>query len=305
VVRRVLPAALLGTPLKARVSKGVPDRTTALPQASFETARFAASSGPASTAGVLRSNFLQEENMMSEIVSYIQGLAVPVERGRGAEAGEPAPTFTSTDQAVTVRSQMAEFSAAVPQSIRPAISNGLLLGQVAADKATESNPDPMAYFSAFNSVMKKIGWQITESGFTQQSISDANAELHKAIIPIVTAIFGPGAAAASIIIKVLEGLESMSQDAPWITVFEQKSNKAKAANFGLSYVDAGAGGGSVAEDRLFLAEGVFKPHAGAVLQVLVVRRDHEERPVPDGPEPADDCNIQRRPPAKSWSVHHR
>jgi hypothetical protein len=181
--------------------------------------------------------------MMSEIVSYIQGLAVPVERGRGAEAGEPAPTFTSTDQAVTVRSQMAEFSAAVPQSIRPAISNGLLLGQVAADKATESNPDPMAYFSAFNSVMKKIGWQITESGFTQQSISDANAELHKAIIPIVTAIFGPGAAAASIIIKVLEGLESMSQDAPWITVFEQKSNKAKAANFGLSYVDAGAGGG--------------------------------------------------------------
>jgi patatin-like phospholipase len=127
--------------------------------------------------------------MMSEIVSYIQGQAVPVERGRGAEAGEPPPTFTSTDQAVTVRSQMAEFSAAVPQSIRPAISNGLLLGQLAADKATESNPDPAAYFSAFNGVMKKIGWQITESGLTQQSISDNNAELHKAVIPIVTAKF--------------------------------------------------------------------------------------------------------------------
>jgi hypothetical protein len=87
----------------------------------------------------------------------------------------------------------------------------------------------VGYFGAFNSVMKKIGWQVTESGLNQQTISDKNAELHKAIIPIVTAIFGPGAAAASIIIKVLEGLESMGQDSPWITVFEQKSNKAKTA----------------------------------------------------------------------------
>jgi hypothetical protein len=188
---------------------------------------------------------------MSEIVSYIEAVPVPVERSRGAEAGEPPPTFTSTDQAITVRSQMAEFSAAVPQSIRPAISNGLLLGQLAADKATENNPDPIAYFDAINSVMRKIGWQVTETALTQQTISDKNAELHKAIIPIVTAIFGPGAAAASIIIKVLEGLESIGQDAPWITVFEQKINKAKVANFGLSYVDAGAGGGASLKTAYF------------------------------------------------------
>src|SRR6202042_1779961 len=118
-------------------------------------------------------------------------------------------------------------------------------GQLAADKATATNADPAAYFGAFNGVMRKIGWQVTSSELAQQAISDQNAELHKAIIPIVTAIFGPGAAAGSIIIAVLKGLQSMDQDAPWITVFEQKSTKVKAANFGLSYVDGGAGGATV------------------------------------------------------------
>lgn len=189
---------------------------------------------------------------MSEIASYIQSLDLPAAPTRGAaDQAEPPPAFTAAHQAVTVGSQMAEFSGAVPQSIRPAISNALLLGQLAADKATAANPDPVAFFGAFNSVMKKIGWQVTSSELNEQTISDKNAELHKAIIPVVTAIFGPGAAAGSIIIAVLKGLESMDQDAPWITVFEQKSNKVKAANFGLSFVDGGAGGGATLKTAYF------------------------------------------------------
>ena len=189
---------------------------------------------------------------MSEIVSYIQSLDLPsAPPSRGPEDQTPPPAFTAAHQAVTVGSQMAEFSSAVPQSIRPAISNGLLLGQLAADKAMHGNPDPVAYFQAFNGVMKKIGWQITASELNEQTISDKNAALHKAIIPIVAAIFGPGAAAGSIIIQVLKGLESMDQDAPWITVFEQKSNRVKAANFGLSYVDSGAGGGATLKTAYF------------------------------------------------------
>ena len=99
--------------------------------------------------------------------------------------------------------------------------------------------------------MKKIGWQVISSGLTQQTISDKNAELHKAIIPIVAAIFGPGATASSIIIAVLKGLQSMDRDAPWITVFQKKSTKVRAANFGLSYVDGGAGGGATLKAAYF------------------------------------------------------
>jgi hypothetical protein len=192
---------------------------------------------------------------MSEIISYIQSLELPPAVRRGPSDKEPPPAFKSVAQAVTVGSQMAEFSSKVPQSIRPAISNGLLLGQLAADKAMAGNPDPMAWFRTFNSVMKRIGWQSTLSELNEQTISDENAALHKAIIPLVTAIFGPGAAASSIIIAVLKGLESMDQDAPWITVFEQKSNKVHAANFGLSYVDSGAEGGATLKTAYFSLQG--------------------------------------------------
>ncbi len=189
---------------------------------------------------------------MSEIASYIRSLDLPTAPTRGAdETPPPPPDFTGEHQAVTIGSQMAEFSKTVPQTIRPAISNALLLGQLAADKATAGNPDPAAYFVAFNSVMKKTGWQVKSSGLSLQNISDKNAALHKAIIPLVSVIFSPSAAAGSIILAVLNGLHSMDQDAPWITVFQKKSARVKAANFGLSYVDGGDGGDATLKAAYF------------------------------------------------------
>jgi hypothetical protein len=192
---------------------------------------------------------------MSDTVAYIASLELPSAPRRGLEGVTQPPAFESVAQALTVGSQMAEFSNKVPQPIRAAVSNGLLLGQLAADKATAGNADPVARFNAFGSVMNKIGWQSTLSELDEQTISDKNAALHEAIIPIVTAVFGPSVAATSIILAVLKGLKSMDQDAPWITVFQQKSNKVSATNFGLSYVDAGEGGGATLKTAYFSLQG--------------------------------------------------
>ncbi len=181
---------------------------------------------------------------MSEIVSFIQSLDLPAAMYRRGAEQEPLPAYNSVAQAVTVGSQMTEFTKDVPQSIRPGISNGLLLGQLAADKASAKNPDPLAWFTTFNTVLRGIGWQSTLSELNEQSISHKNISLSQAIIPIVTEIVGAAAAAGSIIISVLKGLETMDQDAPWITVFERRSNKVSANNFGLSFVEGGAGGGA-------------------------------------------------------------
>lgn len=194
---------------------------------------------------------------MTGIIPYIQALDLPqapLRRG-GLDDQEPPPSFQSVAQAIAVGSQMTEFSSTTPQSLRPAISNGLLLGQLAADKATAGGGDPIAWFTAFNSVMKRIGWQSTLSELNEQTISDRNAAMHKAIIPIVTAIFGPQAAAGSIILSILNGLDSMDQDAPWITLFQRRSNKVAASNFGLSYVDAGEGGGATLKTAYFMLQG--------------------------------------------------
>jgi hypothetical protein len=189
---------------------------------------------------------------MTQMIRYIETLELPEPPARrGAEAQGPPAAFQSGAQALAIGPQLTEFSNKVPQSIRPAISNGLLLGQLAADKATLGLNDPWTWFTTFNTVMGRIGWLPTVSEVNDQVISDKNAELRKAIIPIVTAIFGPAAAASSIILAVLNGLDSMNTDAPWLTVFERKSNNVQAAKFGLSYVDGGDGAGATLKTVYF------------------------------------------------------
>jgi hypothetical protein len=71
------------------------------------------------------------------MIRYIETLELPEPPARrGAEAQGPPAAFQSGAQALAIGPQLTEFSNKVPQSIRPAISNGLLLGQLAADKAT-------------------------------------------------------------------------------------------------------------------------------------------------------------------------
>jgi hypothetical protein len=152
------------------------------------------------------------------------------------------PDFSADQQALVVGPQITEFSAQVPQAVRPVISEGLLLGQLAADKAVGDTGDVYGWYKTFGTVMKKIGWLVTDLDFQEQSTSDNNAEVSKAIIPVVTAMLGPQAAAASIIMAVLKGMDDMQKDTPWITLFMRKSQSFKGAKFQLSYLDAAAGG---------------------------------------------------------------
>ncbi len=184
---------------------------------------------------------------MSKSVSYIHAVDLPTPPPSGRRDDTMAPlaaSFTSGKQALVVNSQLAAFGGEVPLSLRPTISYGLLLGQLAADKASPGNIEPLTWFEKYNEVMGKIGWSVTSVEMSEQEITDKNAELHKAIIPVLTTALGPGVAAGVIILSALKGLEEMNKDSPWLTLFQRKSQTVKGAKFGLTAVDAGADGGA-------------------------------------------------------------
>jgi len=182
---------------------------------------------------------------MSEIVTYIESLDLPAPRSRGPdELAAPPPAFTGDKQGIAIASQLTEFTGRVTEIIRPAVSNSLLLAQLAADEANPGAQDPKAWFATFNTVLGKVGWLPVGGVTTSQQISDRDAELYKAIIPVLAAALGPAAAAGSIIISALKGLQSMNEDSPWITLFQRKSQRAKVAQFGLNYIDGGNDGGA-------------------------------------------------------------
>jgi hypothetical protein len=178
-----------------------------------------------------------------ESINYIQSLELPSPELRGpGEPASPPPRFTGDGQALTIGAGMTEFSKDVPQTLRPAVSDSLLLAQLAADKATAGRDDPWAWFSNYNSVFRKIGWVCDSAEGAAQAFSDINLELHQAIIPLLTAAFGPAVAATSLIITALTQLQTMNKESPWITIFHRKSASVNAAKFGTSYVGLGIDG---------------------------------------------------------------
>lgn len=155
---------------------------------------------------------------------------------------EELPTLPSyesgVEQAVTVGSQISEFSKSVPQDIRANIDNAFLLAQLAANFEIEENGGTtLDWYDKYIEVLQNAGWVIESKGDTVRKIGGSSLNVHNEIIPIISAALAPAAAAASVVLSALKGLDAMNKDQPWITLFDRESQRAMANSFQISYVD--------------------------------------------------------------------
>jgi len=183
----------------------------------------------------------------ASVAAYVDALELPpVYESLGADADAAlGPKFVDAPQAVAVGAQLAEFTAKVPPDLRAAISDSMLLAQLAANKAAEkpgAAADVFAWYDKYIEVLKGIGWTVVDFEQQAQSVSTLNAGVHSAIIPVVTAMLGPTMAAASMVLSVLNGLKEMDQSSKWITLFDRASQHAHGAKFQVSHVDVPDGG---------------------------------------------------------------
>lgn len=176
---------------------------------------------------------------------YVEALSLPEPvarpKARAPEAPE-APEFTGDRQALAIGAQLAEFTENVPLDLRTSIANSTLLAHLAASKVADVNTDVFAWYNKYVEVLVNIGWQVRDLDFRHQTEIRQNLDMHEAIIPVITLALGPAAAAASIVVAILEGLSEMQADTPWITLFSRASQHAKGAKFQMSYIDADAQG---------------------------------------------------------------
>ena len=203
--------------------------------------------------------------------TFIEGLSLEpprVQRFEVNERGEqPSVTFRNDDQAVAVGSQIAEFARNVPAEIRPQISNSILLAQLAANKAVgDTAGTSAAWRESYQNVLFNTGWTFEGSSVGMQEIKENNLEVHKAIIPILTAVLGPAVTATALVTTVLNGLASMNQDTPWITLFNRESRRASVNQFQIGYVQA-PGGAVPRMSTIFFELNV----TGVVTQVLLFK----------------------------------
>jgi hypothetical protein len=68
-----------------------------------------------------------------------------------------------------------------------------------------------------------------------------NVAVHQAIIPLLTAVFGGPVTAPVVIMAVLKNLQSMDQESPWITLFDQQSRRFNVSEYTFSVVQVSGG----------------------------------------------------------------
>jgi hypothetical protein len=175
---------------------------------------------------------MQTETLAARARSYIAAVDLPPPPPRTREPGrEPDPAAAP---ALAVGQNLVEFAPGADPGLRPAITDALLLAQLAADKAAATTPDQ--WYEAHRSVLGNVGFRSAALIRAAQDFSTTDADLHKAILPVITAAFA-GAAIPAIVIATLEQLSTASQGRPWIKLFERESRRFAARQFQISMVD--------------------------------------------------------------------
>lgn len=215
----------------------------------------------------------------TETMHYVQTLELPTVL-RGMEGLEAAvPEFTDQREAIAIGSQLAEFSERVSPAQRAAVADCLLLAQLASNKATEQSPDLMIWYRKYVDVLQGIGWTVQGMNLEDQHASAIDLHVHNAIIPVLSAMLGPAVMAASLVVKVLEGLQEMDRSTPWITLFSRSSQHASGAKFQLGFVDTGAGDGIDLQVRLVA---VAIDTTGTITQVLFFKLSGQDARIKAG-----------------------
>ena len=126
---------------------------------------------------------------MVSVRAYVLGLDLPV--ARPSLEAAPSVQFSEEKEAVAVGAQLVEFTKPVQPELRSAISDSMLLAQLAANKAADQSQDVFGWYHKYIEVLQNIGWTVKDSDFQARSFEGAATTMHKALIPVITAMLGP------------------------------------------------------------------------------------------------------------------
>ena len=205
---------------------------------------------------------------------YIESTLLPEIQNIGLESVEDPTSidFSTPELAVTIGSQIASFAKSIEPELKEKITNAFLFAQQAADKHLEDVPEAtsLVWYHMYGKVLSQIGWTYETDASQDKEFKGTSAAVHEEILPILTLALGGAAIASStMLIKVLEGLNKMDEDSPWITLFNKESQRARENQFQLSHVDKVDGAPRITLVNLSLTAKI------SVTQVLFFRLDND------------------------------
>ncbi|CAI3787997.1 hypothetical protein AHFPHNDE_01670 [Pseudomonas sp. MM227] len=170
-------------------------------------------------------------------------------------AGMGVPALeTAKAQSLVVGSNIMSFKTGVDAGARQALTDSSLFAQLAAAKSIGNDPNPLAFFDAYFGTLVKIGWLIRQKETAELSYTADALDVHEAMIGVITSFLSPITGAAVAVLAVLKGLQKMSADTPFITLFNSQRHHESVSRFQFTYVYADEEQGLMARAMAFVLE---------------------------------------------------
>jgi hypothetical protein len=172
-----------------------------------------------------------------EFVAQAEIPSVPRRRGLAASPTVDLVFDAAKSQAAVVGSDIVSFVKGVSAERREAIVNSSMLAQLVAKKKVPDSTRLVEWYDAYFDVLTNIGWVIQDKSFAEYREQAQNFEAHKAILAVAGTLLGAAPTALALVKVTLDALQSMSEDSPWITLFNRESQTARTARFQVSLAE--------------------------------------------------------------------
>jgi hypothetical protein len=158
-------------------------------------------------------------------------LAPAPRRARPLAEEPPIELKAAEAQSLVVGSGLIIAAENVPVQTREDLIDCTLFAQLAASGAVSSPQEVAEWYDAYFKTLTALGWAQSDTQFQEYKFSSVNAEAHKAVMQVITVLLGPQAVALAVVKTALDALQSMNENSPWITLFDQQSRSEKFARF--------------------------------------------------------------------------
>lgn len=106
----------------------------------------------------------------------------------------------------------------------PQVRSGVALSMLFASRVASNDAradDPDAWLASYQSALSQIGFSVSGSAVLNSTFKKTNVGVNRALIPFLTIALG-GAAAGPVLLSLLENLDQMEPDTPWITMYDRQ-----------------------------------------------------------------------------------
>lgn len=131
-----------------------------------------------------------------------------------------------------------DFSRVPDMQVRSAVSLALLFASQVANKAMKDDDDEDDWLAAYTANLAHLGFTVAGIGVVDSKFKKSNLSVHKAIIPFLTMAFGGAVTIGPVIIKLLQNLQEMNKDSPWITLFDRETRRFRAREMHFAAVNS-------------------------------------------------------------------